>query len=137
MGIILQYNDVYPGMHMNIVDQHDELMAWVQNHYGTYNAWYEHIRKIICINSDIQLFDQYSDLGKQECLDRIESYKDTIQQFSEYLHPWSYSIVSRQVKIDLLNHRISAICTQERMLQDIEKSKKKVVINKDLSISRV
>ena len=83
------------------------------------------------------MFDQYCDLSKQECLDRIESYKDVIRQFSEYLHSWSYSIVSRQVKIDLLYHRISVICTQERMLQDIQKSKKKVVINKDLSISRV
>ena len=36
---LMQYNDVYPGMHMNIVDQHEELMAWVQNHYGNYNAY--------------------------------------------------------------------------------------------------
>ena len=107
----------------------------MKNHYGNYNAWYEHIRNTICINSDIQLFDQYSDLSKQECLGRIESYKNVIREFSEYLHPWSYSIVSRQVKIDLLYHRISVICTEERMLEDhIQRSKKKVVINNDLSI---
>ena len=129
------HHDPYPGLH--IQNQHDELIAWVQNYYNDYDAWYQHVRETISIDSGIPLFDFYSNYSKQECLDRIASLQNSIQEFSTYLHQWSYSIVSRQVRIDLLYHRICVISSDERMQEDREKSKKKVVINKDLSIERV
>ena len=117
-----------------IVQQHNELNAWVIRHYENYNAWYEHIRDII---SHGHIYDKYAELDKEQRFKKIAGYQEDILRFSEFLNQWSYSIVSRQVKIDLLYHRISVICTEKRVQEDIKKSKKKVVINKDLSISLV
>ena len=110
------------------------LNFWILRHYDSLDAWYEHIRQIV---GGPHIYDKYIELTKAQCYESIERYQAEIVQYSEYLNQWSYSIVSRQVKIDLLYHRISVISSEERVKKDIEKSKKKVVINQDLSISRV
>ena len=123
---------------MQIADEHAAHMEWVQNYYGNYHAWYEHVRDVIVTNSGIPLFDLYSNYTKQQCLDRISHLQSSIQDYLTFLHPWAYSIVSNQVRIDLLYHRICVICSEERDLEDrqnLKNSKKKVVINSDLSIS--
>ena len=118
----------------NIVQQHDILNFWILRHYDSLDAWYEHIRQII---GGPHIYDKYIELTKAQCYERIERYQSEIVQYSEYLNQWSYSIVSRQVKIDLLYHHISVISSEERVQVDKENSKKKVVINKDLNITRV
>ena len=76
-------------------------------------------------------------LNREQCLEKIAGYQQDIVCFSEFLNPWLYSIVSRQIKIDLLYHRFSVLCTAERIQKDKENFEKKVVINKYLSISLV
>ena len=124
----------FPDFPHQIVQQHNELNTWVLHHYDNYDAWYEHIRDIIGHGN---IYDKYEDLNREQCLEKIVGYQQDIVRFSEFLNPWSYSIVSRQIKIDLLYHRFSVLCTAERVQNDKENSKKKVVINKDLSISLV
>ena len=106
---------------MNIVNQHHELMSWVQNHYGSYDAWYQHIHSAICNGQE---YCTYEIWDRAACLRYIAIYNHDIESYFEFLHPWSYSIVSRQVKIDLLYHHLFVIKTEELMKKDLENSKK-------------
>ena len=124
----------FPDFAQHVFQQHNLLDSWILRNYGSYDAWYEHIREIV---GGPHIYDKYIELTKAQCFEKNERYQDEIVQYSEYLNQWSYSIVSRQVKIDLLYHRICVISLEKRMQEDIKKSKKKVVINKDLSIDRV
>ena len=50
----------------------------------------------------------------------------------------SYTIVSRQVHLDLLYHRLHVITTEKLAREEIEKAKKsRVVIDKDLKVFRI
>ena len=102
---------------MNIVNESHENMQWL-NLYGNYDVWYEHIRnhyfqgKLWCV---------YKECNEEDCLMLINMYEDEKKKYLEYLYPMSYSIVSRQVTIDLLYHRLHVIKTEELHKKEREK----------------
>ena len=80
-------------------------------------------------------YDQYNE---EECLMFIEMYENEKQSASEYLHPMSYTIVSRQVHLDLLYRCLHVIRTEKLAREEKEKAKKsRVVIDKDLKVFRI
>ena len=99
---------------MNIVHEYYTNMQWLELH-SNYNAWYEHIRDRIFEGNHWCAYDNFT---KENCLMFIDIYKKEQKDAAEILHPMSYTIISRQVRIDLLYHRLSVILREELARQD-------------------
>ena len=65
-------------------------------------------------------------------------YENENQSASEYLHPMSYTMFSRQVHLNLLYRCLHVLRTEKVAREGKEKAKKRrVVIDKDLKVFRI
>ena len=94
---------------MNIVNEYYANMQWLELN-GDYYACYEYIRNRIFQGDHWCAYDNFT---KENYLLFIDIYEKEQKEAAEFLHPMSYTIVSRQVRIDLLYHRLSVILRQE------------------------
>ena len=94
---------------MNIVNEYRNTMQWLELH-NNYTAWYNHIRDNIFQGNHWCAYDNYN---QENCLMFIDIYEKEQKDAAEFLHPMSYTIVSRQVRIDLLYHRLHTLQCDE------------------------
>ena len=97
----------------------------MQVKYNNCDGWYKDIRDNIFQG---QHYCAYEGCNEEDCYMLIDMYQSEIDSFSKYLHAWSYAIVNRQVKIDLLNHCLFTIKSEKVMKEEFEKSKNSRVI---------
>ena len=99
---------------MNIIHEYQANMEWLHL-WEDYNAWYRYIRNNIFQGQE---YCAYQDYNEEDCHMLIYVYQSEIDNFFEYLNPWTYSIVNHQVKIDLLNQRLYTIRAERKKKLD-------------------